>query len=303
MPHTFDATLKDMLALDPIDLVPAFDLPRDEPAVVLNVDLSTISAATDVAIGFGIPLKEIVDFNFQSGPDSFVDARCLLYNVALHFRFKVPVRTILILLRPKADSKDIDGKLAYFAGQSGVEFSYEVVRMWQQPVAVFLKGGIRLLPLAMLCQLPPDRPIAEALHDVVMEIDRRLAQECEPAQAVRLMTAAFILTGLRVDREAIAPIFSGVRVMHESTAFDYYVEEGLKKGLEQGLTKGLEQGREQGLIQGQRRQLLSIGRKLLDEPNDATIAALQAINDADRLERMALAILTATSWQELLGTP
>jgi pyruvate-formate lyase len=154
-----------------------------------------------------------------------------------------------------------------------------------------------------LCQLPPDRPIAEALHDVVMEIDRRLAQECEPAQAVRLMTAAFILTGLRVDREAIAPIFSGVRVMHESTAFDYYVEEGLKKGLEQGLTKGLEQGREQGLIQGQRRQLLSIGRKLLDEPNDATIAALQAINDADRLERMALAILTATSWQELLGTP
>jgi hypothetical protein len=287
MSHTFDATLKDMLAPEPTDFVPAFGLPRIEPAVALNVDLSTISAATDGAIGFGNPLQEIADLNFQSGPDTYVDARCLLYSTALHFRFKVPVRTLLILLRPKADFKDIDGKLAYFAGQSGVEFSYEVVRMWQQPVEPFLRGGLQLLPLATLCQLPADRPIAEALHDVVMEIDRRLGQECEPGQAVRLMTAAFILTGLRVAREAIAPIFSGVRVMHESTAFDYYVEEGVKKGM----------------IQGQQRQLLSVGRKLLGEPDDATSEALQAIQDEDRLERLALTMLTATSWQELLGTP
>jgi hypothetical protein len=45
MPHTFDATLKDMLAPDPVDLVPAFGLPHDEPAVALDVDLSTLSAA------------------------------------------------------------------------------------------------------------------------------------------------------------------------------------------------------------------------------------------------------------------
>jgi hypothetical protein len=33
-----------------------FDLPRTAPAQTLNVDLSTISAATDVAFGFGDPL-------------------------------------------------------------------------------------------------------------------------------------------------------------------------------------------------------------------------------------------------------
>jgi hypothetical protein len=253
----------------------------------------------------------IADLNFQSGPDPDVAARCLLYSVALHFRFKVPVRTLLILLRPKADAKDIDGKLAYLAGKSGVEFSYEVVRMWQQPVEPFLRGGLHLLPLATLCQLPANRPIAEALHDVVMEIDRRLSQECEHGKAVRLMTAAFILTGLRVARTAIAPVFSGVRVMHESTAFDYYVEEGLQKGLqkglEEGVKKGLEEGvkkgLEEGVLQGQHRQLLSVGGKLVGEPDAATVAALQAIKDPDRLERLALAVHKATSWQEVLGTP
>ena len=299
MPHSLDATLKNMLAPDPAEYVPAFALPRIEPAVALNVDLSTISAATDVAIGFGDPMQEIADLNFQSGPDAHIEARLLLYSVALHFRYHVPVRTLLILLRPKADSKDIDGKLAYFAGQCGVQFSYEVIRMWQQPVEAFLRGGVHLLPLATLCQLPPDRPIADALRDVVMEIDRRLAHECEHGQAVRLMTAAFILAGLRMAKEAIAPIFSGVRVMHESTAFDYYVEEGLKKGLEQGL----EQGREQGFVRGQQRQLLAVGRKLIAVPDEAIIAAVHAIKDPDRLERLALAVLTATSWQELLATP
>lgn len=200
------------------------------------------------------------------------------------------MRTLLILLRPKADVKGLEGKLAYAAGASGVEFSYEVVRMWQQPVEPFLRGGLHLLPLASLCRLPADRPIGDALHEVIMEIDRRLAQECEPGQAVRLMTAAFILTGLRVERTKIGPIFEGVRVMHESTAFDYYVEEGLQKGLKEGV------------IQGQQRQLLSVGRKLLGDPDEAAIAALQAIKDEDRLERLALTMHTATSWQELLAT-
>ena len=65
----FDATLKEMFAPRPEDFAPVFQFPQIEPAQALNVDLSTISAATDVAFGFGSPLQEIVDLNFQSGPD------------------------------------------------------------------------------------------------------------------------------------------------------------------------------------------------------------------------------------------
>jgi hypothetical protein len=61
-------------------------LPAIEPAQTLNVDLSTLSAATDVALGFGDPIQEIADINFQSGPDPDVAARLHLYNAAFHLK-------------------------------------------------------------------------------------------------------------------------------------------------------------------------------------------------------------------------
>lgn len=284
MAHQFDATLKDILSPSPEDFVPVFGLPQTQPASTLNVDLSTISAATDVAIGFGSPVQEIVDLNFQSGPDREVESRCLLYNAALRFRFGVPVRTLLILLRPKADSPALRGKLAYTSGASGVEFHYELVRMWQRAVEPFLRGGLPLLPLATLCQMPPDRPIEAAMRDVVHEIDRRLIAECENATGVRLMTAALVLSGLRVKRENLGSIFDGVRIMQEeSVAWDYYHEEGE--------------------IDAVQRVLLRQGQRRCGKPDEATIAAVKEIRDLDRLERLADAILDASSWQELLATP
>lgn len=283
MPLPFDATLKEILSPDPVELLPAFGLPRRQPAVCLNVDLSTLTAATDVAFGFGDPLADIVDLNFQSGPDPNVDKRLHLYSAALHFRFGVPVRTILVLLRPKAEVQGIDGKLAYTSGASGVEFRYEVVRMWQQPVATFLHGGLSLLPLAPLCELPADQPLRDALRNVVREIDRRLAGECDHAQAARLMTAAFILTGLRVQRDLLDTIYDGVRVMHDSSAFELILEEGA--------------------IKEAQRILLRQGQKRLGPASEEVAASLKKVKDLDRLDRLADAILSATSWQELLATP
>ncbi len=279
----FDATVKEILSPQPEDFVPAFGLPLTQPAVRLNIDLSTLSAATDVAIGFGEPLQEIADLNFQSGPDADVARRCHLYSAALNFRFGVPVRTILILLRPKADSDGIDGKLSYASGNSGVDFRYDVVRMWQQPVETFLRGGVSLLPLAPLCQLPTDQPITDAMRDVVREIDRRLAAECNPAQAARLMTAAFILTGLRIHRDRLGSIYDGVKVMHESSAYELILEEGDLRTFQ--------------------RVLLRQGQQRFGPADEKTVATLKAIKDLDRLDRLVEAILGSASWQDLLSTP
>src|ERR1700730_15372372 len=84
MSHSFHATLKEIFAPCPQDFAPVFAFPPLRPAQALNVDLSRISAATDVAFGFGAPLQEIVDLNFQSGPDAKVSACLLLYNAAFH---------------------------------------------------------------------------------------------------------------------------------------------------------------------------------------------------------------------------
>ncbi len=279
----FDATVKEILAPEPEEFVPAFGLPTTKPAMRLNIDLSTLSAATDVAIGFGEPLQEIADLNFQSGPDPDVDRRCHLYNAAWSFRFGVPVRSILILLRPKADSSAITGNLTYASGGSRVEFQYEVVRMWQQSPQPYLKGGVHLLPLAPLCQMPADQPLVDSLRAIIREIDRRLGQECERAEAAKLMTAAFVLTGMRIHRDNMASLFDGVKIMHESSAFDLMVEEGEIRGIQKFL-----------LRQGTRR---------LGPPPEEVLDGLKAINDIDRLHRMGDALWDATAWTELLETP
>lgn len=291
MSHPFDATLKDILGHSAADLTPVLHLPVGVPSRALNIDLSTISAASDVAFGFGQPLEQIVDVNFQSGPDNLVDARLLLYNAAYHHHYPVPVRSILILLRPAADHSHLTGLLTYRAGGSRVEFAYEVIRLWQQPLAPFLTGGLALLPLAPLCQLAADVPLEQALRELIHQIDRRLTAEAPYARAVQLMTAAFVLTGLRVGKQSLSHIFRGVKAMYDSSAFTLYEE------------KGRQEGRQEGRVEESHRLLLRLGSKRLGVADSATEAALRAINDIDRLERMADTVLTASSWQELLAMP
>ena len=54
--------------------------------------------------------------------------------------------------------------------------------MWQQPLDPFLTGGLALLPLAPLCQLPADVPLQQALRDVIHQVDLRLATEAPYAR-------------------------------------------------------------------------------------------------------------------------
>ena len=61
--------------------------------------------------------------------------------------------------------------------------------------------------------------------------------------------------------------------------------------------------REEGYVKGQQNVLLRWGRRRLGPPDESIVTALKAIKDLDRLGRLADAVLSATSWQELLATP
>ncbi len=281
MPFAFDATLKEILRDHAAAYAAVFGLPL-RPAVDLNVDLSTLSAATDVALGFGDPVDEIVDLNFQSGPDRDVGKRCLLYSAALHYRYGVSVTSKLILLRPVADHPALTGHIAYRNGPNGVEFDYDVIRMWTQPLAAFLTGGLGLLPLAPLCQLPANVPLETAIAEVVREIDRRLRAEATPEVAAALMTGAYILTGARLDRDTTRGIFRGVIMMEESSTYQLILEEGA--------------------VRKMRSLILKMGRNRFGPPDAAIEGVIRAVEDLDRLDRMHDAIPTLSSWQELLNT-
>ena len=125
--------------------------------------------------------------------------------------------------------------------------------------------------------------LEQALRDVIHQIDQRLSAEVPYARAVQLMTATFVLTGLRVSEQNLSDLFRGVKVMHESSAFKLYEEKGR--------------------VEASQRLLFRQGWNRFGPPDAATEAALRAIRDLDRLERMADAVLTAHSWEEFLATP
>ena len=284
MAFQLDVTLKEIAQKRYADFVAAFHM-SPNPSGVLNVDLSTLTIATDVAYGFGDPLESITDLNFQSGQFAGLPNRTLMYNVVLHHRHGVPVRSVIILLSPVADHRNLTGRLTYAVpGQPGkLEFEYEVIRLWEVPVEQLMAGGPGVLPLAVLCRMPESVSVEEAMTAVVREIERRLLAELPRPEAALLMAAAFILTGTRVGHETGAHIFQGVGLMQDSSTYQIILDEGE--------------------VRGERRTLLRLGRTRFGQPSPEIEATINAINDIDRLARMLDAILPASSWEEVIATP
>ncbi|MBI1830144.1 MAG: hypothetical protein HYR84_01680 [Planctomycetes bacterium] len=92
---------------------------------------------------------------------------------------------------------------------------------------------------------------------------------------------AFVFDATLKDAERLSGLYEGVRIMHQETAWDAAID--------------------RGVVRGQLRQLLLQGRERFGDPVEKIVAELNAINDTDRLERMAIAILKVRSWKALLS--
>lgn len=293
MPFIFDATLKSIVAGRPGDFSSVFGLPAEQPVQLLNVDLSIVTAATDVVLAYGMPIQSIVDLNFQSGPDAELPARLHTYSAILNQKQKVPVHSTLVLMRPKADHESLTGVHTYGNPRSGVEFRYEVIRLWEQSVERYLHASLGVLPLALLCKMPEDQPLSQSMREIVQEIERRLSREASDADTAVILKTTHILAGLRVKKQHLPAIFRGVGIMSELTAYDELVEM---------VQHGEQRGEQRGKINMGHEILLRLGSKRLGDPDTHTVEELQTIQDLERLNGLMDRLLTARSWEELLAT-
>jgi hypothetical protein len=280
----FDATLKDLARAYPADFLTAFDRPPQGPLALLNVDLSAVTTAADLVVGVGAPLAEIVHIDLQSSA-AWKHADVLVYNALLYAEYHAPVHSIVILLRPQAARSNLNGAVSYAvrSGRGSMNFAYEVVRVWEWPADNFLAGALGTAPFAMLGALPEGVPLPDALTGLAQRLIERLDREAPPDQARRLLTSAFLLTGLRVKRDVARQVFRGVRAMKDSDTYLAILEEG-----EEIRAK---------------KDILRLGQERFGRPDESTTAKLNGMNDLDRLDRVIGRLLSATSWQDLLDTP
>lgn len=109
MAKPFDATLKDLAQECPADYLAEFDAAPQLPVSVLNVDLSTVTTAADLVLGLGRPVREAVHIEFHASAAEDLHRNTLAYNALLFRRLKVPVHSIVILLRPRASHAHVTG--------------------------------------------------------------------------------------------------------------------------------------------------------------------------------------------------
>ena len=285
MSMPFDATLKDLGRDAPADFLATFDQPPAGPLVLLNVDLSTVTTAADLVIGIGEPQTEIIHIDFQSSAAAWKHADVLVYNALLYAEYRVPVHSMVILLRPQAAHSNLNGAVSYAARpeRGSMNFGYEIVPLWERRAEGLVAGALGTTPLAMLGALPEGVPTLDGLTAVAQRLIERLEREAPPELARKLLTAAFVLTGLRIRREMARQVFRGVRAMRDSDTYMMILEEG-----EEIRAK---------------KDILFLGEERFGVADAAITARLESITDLARLDRIFKRSLRAANWQELLDTP
>ena len=239
---------------------------------VISADLSTVTAAADTLIRVG---NRIIHIDLESGPDDSLARRMLLYNALAHHRTKLPVRSIVVLLRSNTRLANQTDRVEY----ENLSFVFEVVRVWELPAEDFLRGGLGLLPLAVLAKPPRGQSRAEALPAQAERIIARARAEAGP-RASEVVTAAFILGGMHASPDVIRKTFEGAITMIESSAFQVIEDLAKERIL--------------------REILLVQGTAKYGPPTDDQAANLAGIDNLGRLRRLAARLIKVDSWDALL---
>jgi hypothetical protein len=244
------------------------------------------------------PEPWIIHIEFQAGRDVDLVDRVHMYSTLLHSHHKVPVRTVLILLRPAADGPELTGLLEkkWHDGEVYDSFRYHMVRVWEEPMDVLLASGLTILPLAPVSDVKE-----EQVPEVLLAISDRLKQQASPEEAAMLWDATRILMGLRYPGEKVDSIFEGVlpmlfgiRGIEESSVY-----QGI---LKKGEAIGRVEGRLEGAVDEAMKNLLNVGRKKLGPPDEQISGRIAEITELDRLHVLLDRILDVSSWDELLAS-
>ena len=96
-----------------------------------------------------------------------------------------------------------------------MDFQFELIRLWESQAEKFLEGDVGSLPLAVLSKLPEGSESTSSLAAVVNRLLFRLDEELPIEHVRRLMTASYVLTGLRIDKQAALELFKGAKTMRD----------------------------------------------------------------------------------------
>ena len=265
MAKTYDTVMKQLLDEFAIDwvgwLAPQVGLPADVKVEPHEVDLSTVQVTADKVFRLKAPSQGFLHIEPQSSWDDSFPIRILCYNVLIELKYGGPVHTVVLLLRPEAQSSGLNGEvvLHHAGGDERLRFRYGMIRVWELPAKPLIEGPLGAAPLALLTN-----EAAPQLKGYVQRLDERLTEEnVDPASRNLLLTSCYLLLGLRYDDVSISEAFLGVSMLEESTTYQAILRRGRQEGRQEGMQEGRQEGRQEGMQEGRQEGALEARREML----------------------------------------
>jgi predicted transposase YdaD len=282
--NRFDVSAKELIWDDPAAWLDRLEIGPAGPIEVIDSDITALTAAADKVIRVSGPQPYLVNIELQSSHQMDLAETIWFRQAALFHRHRLPVLTVLVLVRREANSPSLTGSFEINMPDGWLtnRYNYRLVRLWAEDPEPYLTTGVNLVPLAPLAN------IAEVeLPGLVQQMAARINAEPRP-RSTKLWTATYLLMGLCYSEELVSRLLEGVSNMQESTTYQAILREG----------------RNEGRVSEAQRLLLLQGEIRFGRPDEATRSDIEAIRDVERLERISKRVLDATvpDWNGLLGT-
>jgi hypothetical protein len=250
------------------------------PITTIDTDLSSTLQA-DRLFQVDGPVRSVLHLELESTGRLGIPAELLRYNVAAWGATGLPVHSIVMLLRPKANASDLTGHYEIIGAnhRTYLSFGYTVVRLWEESVDALLAAGPGIAPLALLTN-EADADLSTAFQ----RFRNRLKLDGIADTVERtVLGLAYVLCGLRYSDEQIENLYRSLSMtLEDSTTYQLILQ--------------------RGRVDEAQSLILRMGTKQFGEPSSATASSIRGIADRDRLERIAMRVLDADDWNDLLTT-
>lgn len=175
--------------------------------------------------------KVVLHLEFQTQPDTEIPFRMADYRLRVYRRFpQKTMRQVVIYLRQSASPLVHQTQFEL----PGTRHEFEVIRLWEQPVDLFLNSP-GLLPFAVLTQIVDRAAILQTVATQIETIENRTQQH-------DLAASTEILAGLVLDKATIRQLLR-TELMRESVIYQDIFQQGKVEGQAEGKAEGKVEGK------------------------------------------------------------
>ena len=273
-----DTPLKVAFRVRTRDLLPLTDDAGATVVSALAIELSAGRRTIDLVLRLRRGGEEYLrHVEFQSRHRGDLALRCFEYTAVLAVRFKRPVLTTVMYLRPPAPRE-----LVYrhtVGGKVVNEWRFGVVRLWEQSPKRLLAlgpGGAALVPLS-----------GGASLSLVAEASRRIQRDAPVGQRPDLLAILQAFAEGRYTARQLAQVIPE-EVAMASSLFEKVRVKSRSEGRSEGRTEGRTEGLAEGRTEEARQICVDLAKALHPAVSHRVVPVIEACSEVTRLRRWAV---------------